>query len=355
MRLAAKCLPTGSLPYENEKLVTQMMVRLFEDIPYLPLLPKISENETILNRTLGNLPWFVQKQKKIHVKDSSEKFNQEMILLDKCFNEPNSDNTLEKYKVESVYMNKYLAILNRIKPKNTVVNLMGPFTISQMIEKAEFPQILIDKMYRKIIVQTVCAKAMWIAGKIKEASPETTPLIVLEEPLLYMFGTAVRETEELTRDIVINLFAKTVQKLHQVGCLVGIQSFGKCDWQVVIDAGADLISFDAYNNPNNLGIIAEKVNNFLIAGGYINWGIVPAKTENQVKTLTIDYLVDRFNKTTMDVANQGVNINLIQRRALVSVQQDMHDLPIIFAEKALILNTKLAQRIAAKTKITNPQ
>lgn len=344
VRLESKCLPVGSLPYNDEKLATQMMVRLFEDIPYLPIVPVISATDTIISRTINNLPWFSIKNKKIIIKDGSEKFNQDMIILDKAYNEPTQD-IIEAYKIESPFLTKFLQILNRIKPKTAVVNLLGPFTISQMISKAECPQILIDKLYRKVVIQSVCVKALWIANKIKEVSPETTPLIIFEEPMLHKFGCMKRSTEELTNDIIENMYSKVFQKLHQNGCLVGVQCFEKCDWQLVLSSGVDLISFDAYNNPNNIGIIADKINSYLAAGGYINWGIVPVKTEALIKSLTIDNLQNRFKKTVEGIANQGVNINLLYRRSLVSIQGNIDKLPIIFAEKALILSTQLAKKI----------
>ena len=347
MKIDIKCLPTGKLPYDNEKLLTQMMMRLFEDAPFLPLLPHIYEKDTLHNRTLGGLPWFVAKHKKVSIKDGTDEFNECMMILDNVFNKPTPD-TLDMFQFESPFLEKYLQMVEHVKPKNTVINLLGPFTVSQRISKADCPQVLVDKVYRKMIVQTVCVKAMWIAGKIKEVSPETVPLILFEEPELHRFGTAKRESEELTRDVIVNMYSKLFQTLRKRGCLTGVQCFEKCDWQLVIDSGVDLISFDAYNNPNNIGIISEKINNFLLSGGFINWGIVPVKTEEQIKALTIDYLTDRFKRTIEDIATQGISLSLLYKRSLVSMQGNLHGIPLIFAEKALILTTQLAKKLSLK-------
>ena len=107
-----------------------------------------------------------------------------------------------------------------------------------------------------------------------------------------------------------------------------------------------MISFDAYNNPNNIGIIADRVNKFLIAGGYINWAIVPVNSEQQVKSENIDSISRRFSKTVENIIGQGVNGNLLYRRSMVSIQGDVDKLPIIFAEKALILSTQLGKKIS---------
>ena len=87
---------------------------------------------------------------------------------------------LEKYKINSFFLPKYIQILKRIKPAETVVNLLGPFTIAQLLTNKDDQHILSDKCYRKLVIQAVSVKAMWIINKIKEASPDTVPIIILE-------------------------------------------------------------------------------------------------------------------------------------------------------------------------------
>ena len=145
------------------------------------------------------------------------------------------------------------------------------------------------------------------------------------------------------------MFAKVIQKIKECHGLVGIQCFEKCDWQIPIEAGADIISFDAYNNPNNLNIIAEKINDFLAGGGRINWGIVPVMTEALVKSLTVDQVYDRFAKTVENLVIAGVSERLAYNRAMVSINGNVNKLPLIFAEKALMLSVQLSKRIPHKS------
>ena len=42
---------------------------------------------------------------------------------------------------------------------NAVVNLLGPFSISQILINAAEEEMLIDKTYRKLFIQAVCVKA----------------------------------------------------------------------------------------------------------------------------------------------------------------------------------------------------
>lgn len=347
-RISFKCLPYGDLPYTDDKLTTKMMVKLFENVPYLAMLPHADEHENLCYRTLENIPGVIVKGKKTVFKKDTNEFKQGLRELDSVFNHPYVEN-LEKYKINSFFFPKYIQILKRIKPAETVVNLLGPFTIAQLLTNKDDQHILADKCYRKLVIQAVSVKAMWIINKIKEASPDTVPIIILEEPLFSHYGDIKRENEDVTRETVINLFTKVINKIKEYHGLVGIQCFEKCDWQIPLEAGADIISFDAYNNPNNLNIIAEKINNFLIGGGRINWAIVPVKTEALVKSLNIDSVYNRFIKTIDGLIVSGVSERLAYNRSTVSIQGNVDKLPIIFAEKALILSTQLAKRIPFKS------
>lgn len=343
-----KTLPVGNLPYEDDKAATRMMVKLFELTPYLAMLPVANINENIKYRTLSNLDGVLSKDKRYYLCSDMDKFRQISVKLDTIFNNPTAEN-LEPYKFDSYFFPKYLQILNRIKPKETVVNILGPFSMSQTLINKSGIQILSDKMFRKFVIQSIAAKALWAINQIKAVSPETTPLIILEEPLLHKIGDVKRANEDVTKDIVVNLFAKVIQKIKEYKGNVGIQCFEKCDWQIPIEAGVDVISFDAYNNPNNLTIIAEKVNDFLVNGGRINWGIVPVPNEAMIKSLTIDEVYNRFIKTIENLIIAGTSERLTYNQAMVSINGNIDKLPLIFAEKALMLSTQLAKRIPLKS------
>ena len=348
MKINFKCLPVGDLPSEDNAMATKMMVKLFENVPFLAMLPKASPTENLIHRTLENIPGVILKTKKVIFNDKKDDFKPALTALDYAFNNPSLEN-LEPYKINSFFFPKYLQILKRIKPAETVVNILGPFTVSQLLTNKDGIQLLSDKYYRKLVIQAVSIKALWLIHQIKSASPDTHPIIVLEEPLLYKYGDVKRENEDITREVIINLFLKVIQKIKEYQGLTAVQSFEKCDWQIPIEAGADIISFDAYNNPNNLSIIAEKINNFLIQGGRINWAIVPVKNEALVKSLNIDQVYNRFIKTIEGLVTAGVSERLAYNRAIVSIQGNVDNLPLIFAEKAIILATQLSKRIPFKS------
>ena len=344
MKIASRCLPLGALPYENIESATKMIAKLFDKLPYIALFPKIEKEDSVLKQTLENIPGIEFKSKRIYLKAGTKAYTEGLLQLDKAFNSPSKEN-LEPYAINSHFFEKYLQIIKKFKSPNAVVNLTGRFTISQLLNSAAEEQMLADKSFRKLFIQSVCIKALWAIEQIKAVSPTTVPIIILEEPMLGQLGNIKRENEEVTVDLVTNMFAKVIEKIKAEGAIVGIQCMEKCDWKIPINAGIDLISFDAYNNPNNLCIIPEKVTEFLERGGKINWGIVPVMTESIIKSSNIDFVFNRFTSTLESLILAGVSARLVYNSALVSIQGDVDKLPIIFAEKAIILATQLAKRI----------
>lgn len=348
MILSNKNIPFGTLPYETIDSVTRMQAKLFDKNPFLPFLPKIVEDDDIVKRTFSAIPGVKFNGKKIYLKIGSSEYKQSLEKLDKAYNKA-SKVTLEPYAIESPFFEKFLDLIKKFQSPNATINLLGPFTISQMLMNAAEEQVLADKSFRKLFIQAVAVKALWAIEKIKEVSPKTVPIIVLEEPLYGQFGMIKRANEEVTPELVTSVFAKVIERIKQAGALVAIHCKDKCDWKIPINAGVDIISFDAYNNPNNLCIIPENIEEFINRGGVINWAVVPVMTEALVKSLNLDFVTNRLVGSLEGLVIAGVPRELVYKSAVVSVQGDTEHLPLIFAEKALILSSQLSKKIPIKS------
>ena len=343
MNLASKCVPVGALPYENIKHTTAMMAKLFCNSPFIPVLPNMSESDNIHKRLFENIPGVIYKDGNLTLKIGAN-YENEISKLEKAFNKPTLEN-LAYYAFKAEFMEKYLQMIKKFNSPNAYVNILGPFTVSQMLLASAQEQVLADKRYRKLFIQAVCVKALWVIEEIKHVCPNTVPIVMLEEPMLSQLGMVKRENENITTELVINLFSKVIEKLKNAGAIVGIQCLEKCDWSVPIKAGVDLISFDAYNNPNNLAIIPDIITEFLRNGGMINWGIVPVVSDNMVKGLSIDYLYKRFSSTLGGIILSGVPAELLYQTALVSLNGNTDKLSVMFAERAMMLANQLASRL----------
>ncbi|MCQ2744045.1 MAG: hypothetical protein MJ230_04520 [bacterium] len=345
-------LHVGDLPYESIKSVTAMEAKLYKELPFLACLPKISVDESLKRRSFINIPGIFEDEDKIILKTGLPNYDEEMSLLNKAYNNYKTTN-LEEYACEDLFLEKFCQMIKKFKPPYACVNILGPFTVSQILSTSAKEQALVDKNYKKLFTQVVCVKGFWAIDKIKEYCPDTIPIIILEEPMFNQFGMLKREDEDVTAENVTKMFEIVVSKLKSAGAMVGIQCMDKCDWSIPIKSGVDLISYDAYNNPNNLCIYPEIVTSFLQKGGLINWGIVPTVSETLVRGLSIEYLFNRLEATINGVALAGVPINLLQNSALVSLNGNTSHLPVFFAEKAIIMVAQLAGRLSTSFGFTD--
>ena len=347
MKLNFRNMPFGSLPYDNIQLCKQMMLRLYEGIPYLAELPLIDKNDNVITKTLDKIPGFTFKDGKILLPESNNaKFTDACSKLDEVYNSNNLAEIEKFAQTDTPFTSIYYEMLKRLTPEYTVINLVGPFTIANSVFNRNPVMLLTDKVYRKFIIQMLTIKALSYVSKIKSASPKTTPIVLFEENLLYKYGSLKRTNEQITKDIVISLLAKVFSEVHQAGAVVGVQSFEKCNWKLVFEAGnVDLISFDAYNNPNNLNIINDDVNRFLAKGGYINWGIIPVTNEIAIRNLNVDNAYKRLTDSMESLINDGVSADLLYRNATISIQGNMSQLPILFAEKALMITNQVSKKL----------
>ena len=72
-------------------------------------------------------------------------------------------------------------------------------------------------------------------------------------------------------------------------------------------------------------------------------------SESIIKSLNLDYVSSRLFSTMQGLILAGVSAENVYNSALVSIQGNVDSLPIIFAEKAIILATQLAKRIPVKS------
>ena len=346
-KTATKKLPMGAIPYSNVSSAAKMQAKLFEDIPYLPIFPLIDEKDSIVARTFAKIPGIKLKENKYVLNPNTDSYKNALVKLDKAYNHCSTE-LLEPYAIDSVFLEKFFQLIKKFKSPNACINFIGPFSISQILKNNSEEQFLLEKSFRKLFIQLVCVKALWVIDKIKEISPNTVPIIIFEEPMAGRFGNVKRENEGVNSELITHMYERIVEKIKSAGALVAVHSNEKCDWKIPINAGVDIISFDAYNNPNNLCIMPDTIIDFIARGGKINWCIVPVMTEAMVKGLNIDYLESRLRATMEGLILAGVPQDFVYKSALVSVQGDVNHLPVIFAEKALILTSQLAARLKSK-------
>jgi methionine synthase II (cobalamin-independent) len=164
-------------------------------------------------------------------------------------------------------------------------------------------------------------------------------IIFVDEPYLSSFGSAFIN---LNREQVLQYLGEVIGAIHQEGALAGVHCCGNTDWTLLIDAGVDIINFDACEYFQGLTLYGDQVKLYLSHGGLLAWGIVP--TSPQVAKFTADELQSSFVEKVGILAKKGISKEVLYRQSLLTPSCGMGTLSVEIAEKVLSLLSEVSQK-----------
>ena len=110
--------------------------------------------------------------------------------------------------------------------------------------------------------------------------------------------------------------ADMVEAIHVDGGIAGVHCCGNTEWSILIDAGVEIVNFDAFGFGETITMYPEAVKTHLEGGGILAWGVVPTSTA--IREQTVESLTDHFEKMMDNLASRGIDKQLIVERAMVT-------------------------------------
>ncbi len=295
--LKLEAVAIGSLPHKNINSAINVVKKNFTNIPFLPQLININEKEGILNQITEGLSSF-------SISDYNEVIHK------------HNPEILEKYAISKNYacaFESFEQLIRNTHPKFAKGQIVGPYSSSY---PAEFLSL----------------KALWIIKRIKTASPDTTPIIFIDEPSFeYEAGK--------------NHLLKLVKDIQSNGAICGIHCCKTCNWADLIKTGADIINFDAYTYFDNILYYAKAIKQHLEAGKMLAWGIVPTLDTNVLKTITTNELKKLFEKYVTYLTKTGIDEKLIIENSLITSSCGAGALSEELAQRAMDLVFELSNEL----------
>lgn len=350
--LKLECLTLGSLPHKDVESAMKVVKFDFPSIPFWPQLVKLNKNEDMIVQFIENLPGLVDNGEKIYLDNESGDFFEQLEAVFMDYEEiianPESD-LIEKYNISennSLAFRPFLKILKETKPKFGKGQICGPFTLATTLVDKEGKCAFYDETLREIIVKMLSLKALWQIKQIRQANPETTPIIFLDEPSMSQLGTSAFIT--ISREEVIQIVKEVIDIIKENGALSAIHCCGKCDWSLLIDCKVDIIHFDSYAFAQNLSLFSNELKPFLQNGGILAWGVVPTLDKDALEKSDIDLMLQKFDEAIDYLVKKGIDKSLIIDNSLISTACGAGSLPIELAEKAMSLVRELSLKLKEK-------
>ena len=171
----------------------------------------------------------------------------------------------------------------------------------------------------------------------------------VDEPILSAFGSSTYVS--VTRDDTVAKLGEVIEAVHAEGALAGVHCCGNTEWPILIDAGVDILNFDAFDYGDTILLYPEAFKSYLKAGKALAFGIVPTNSA-KIHGQTADSLTAKFCELVEKLAKvTKLDTQQICHQALVTPSCGTGSLPVADAE--LVFKTlhetsgKLRQKIGA--------
>ena len=333
----------------------ELVKKDFDKIPFWPQLSKINKNEDMIFQFLENMPSFFidENTGKSYLETESDKFFEDVELFFEDYEEITADincDKINKYAINSsCAFPEFIKIVKDTKPDFAKGQIVGPFTLATTLVDKSGKCAFYDETLKEIITKTLCLKALWQIKEIKCASPETTPIIFIDEPSISQLGTSAYIT--ISNDEVIEMIKEISDIIQSNGAMSAIHCCGKCDWNVPITAGVDIINLDAYSFAENLSLFRKDLKPYLEQGKKIAWGVVPTLHPEILEKTDLNEMIAVFEKAVKYLTKKGIDEKIIIENSIITPSCGAGALSTELAEKAMDLTKKLSETLKERYKV----
>lgn len=352
-KLKLNCMAIGSLPHKNVDEAMALVKNNFAEIPFWPQLSRFNRNEDMIVQFLEGIPGLVidSVSEHIYLENESDTFFEKLeeLFLDyeEILSDPDSNmDLLNKYAIteeNSSTITPFLEIVKETKPAYAKGQVVGVFTLATTLTDKDNKCAYYDETLREIIVKTLSLKALWQIKQIKKASPDTTPIIFMDEPSISQLGTSAYIT--ISQDEVVSVIKEVSDVIKNNGALSAIHCCGKCDWSLPIKVDVDIINLDGYFFAQSLSLFHEQLKPYLQNGGMIAWGVVPTLDKDALKASDLNTMVKKFDEAVDYLVKKGIDRSLVINHSMITPSCGAGSLSEELAEKAMNLTFELSKTL----------
>ena len=315
MRFSPQGIATaiGSFPHKEPEAACELILKHIPEIPIWPQLPNANFREQMEIQYSEGMPCVVvdEAKERIYFETSGdptgelEKFYENVLMENLDYFRISPD-----YSRGIYHMEKLLSGIDRPSMKYFKCHVTGPLTFGLSKTDEEKRSIYYNEVFRDVVVKGIVMKTRWLLNRFK---PLGCPQICfVDEPIFTAFGSSTYVSVQ--RSDVVSCLGEVIEAIHKEDALAGTHCCGNTEWTILIDAGADIISFDAFEYGETIGYYADQVKAFLEKDGILAWGIVP--TSERIKTQTPELLVKKLEDLVTNLASKGIDKNLIWEQCL---------------------------------------
>ncbi len=341
----------GSMPFADIEKAIDISVNCL-DAPIWPQMSHYGLNEQMEIQYSEGIPRIVTDREKGRMFiDTTGDYSEEFAVFYEAYmaaiESPANSGDLSNIAISPDFSKGIYALESRLKTRDTKlpfvkVQTTGPCSFSLTITDQDKRAIYYNEEFRDIVIKAMAMKCRW---QIQKFSPYAEKIICfIDEPILSAFGSSTYIS--VKREDVVAHLQEVIDAVHQENALAGIHCCGNTEWSILIDAGIDIINFDAFGYGETIAMYPEHVKKHLENGGMLAWGIVP--TSSAIKEQTVDSLEAHFEKLIDFLASKDISKQLITEQAIITPSCGTGSMNIEDAEKVFDMVKQLTARMKGK-------
>ncbi len=342
----------GSMPFEDPAYAAKVSLERLPDAPIWPQLPRLGLNEQMEIQYSEGMPCANIDYAKGRMffqtgEDYSEAFAEFYEKYITAMDPDAGDGDCSAMAISPEFSKGIYALEDALKKKGgklpfVKVQTTGPCSFALTLVDENKRAIYYNEEFRDMIVKALAMKCRW---QIQKFQPYAEKVICfIDEPILSAFGSSTYVS--VNRDDVVALLNEVIEAVHADNALAGIHCCGNTEWSILIDAGVDIVNFDAFGFGDTIAMYADSVKAHLEKGGMLAWGVVP--TSAAIREQTVESLEAQLEKVMDNLASKGIDKKLITGQAIITPSCGTGSLDPADAEKVFQMTDALSKRMKTK-------
>jgi len=323
MTVSPRFLTTGigSMPFDDPRHAIDVSLKSM-DAPIWPQLPKRGLTEQMEIQYCEGMPRAkIDRDKGRMYFDTTGDYSEEFAAFYETYlaaTDPDAGTgDFSAAAISPDYSAGIRALEDRLKSLGRTlpwvkVQTTGPCSFALTIVDQDKRAIYYNEEFRDMIVKALAMKCRWQIRLFKQYAG--TVICFIDEPILSAFGSSTYVS--VRREDVVALIGEMAEAVHAEGALAGVHCCGNTEWSILIDAGVDIVNFDAWQYGETIAMYPAAVKKHLEAGGWLAWGVVP--TSAAVRDQSVQSLEAQLEKVMDNLAKTGIDKNLIVRQAALT-------------------------------------
>jgi hypothetical protein len=327
----------GSLPLNDPVKAVDLVLASIPDAPIWPQLPRLGLQEQMEIQYSEGMPCVVFDREKGRLyfdtsKDYSEAFATFYEAYMAATEAPAGQGVFSPLAISPEFSQGIYALERRLKaegkPRPYVkVQTTGPCSFALTLTDENKRAIYYNEEFRDVIIKALAMKCRWQIQMFKPFAKQI--ICFIDEPILSAFGSSTYVS--VKREDVVAHLKEVIDAVHAEGGLAGIHCCGNTEWSILVDAGVDILNFDAFGFGETVAMYPQAMKSLLERGGAIAWGVVP--TSPAIRQQTPELLAGHLEKMMDNLASKGIAKQLIVDQALVTPSCGTGSLEVADAER----------------------